>query len=194
MAQTLKAKLKKGLIACGYAMLTESEETGAITYADVIWLPSIVAGSREYSAEPRGEMTSVYADSRIVHADNDNDGYDITLTLLNICDNVETDWLNHVAKSNGMAEYADSGEFSRFALILVENTTDGVGKTTIFYDCRCSKRPSLSGKTKEGSGFEYAFAEYALVSSPRPTDALVKFVVDGKTKVTSVTEPTDGEV
>ena len=188
-----KAKLKKGLIACGYAMLTEAEETGAITYDNVKWLPSVVAGSREYSAEPRGETTSVYADSRIVHADDDNDGYDITLTLLTICDDVETDWLNHVKKSSGMAEYAESGEFGRFALLLVENTTDGVGKTTIFYDCRCSKRPSLSGKTKEGAGCEYAFAEYALIASPRPTDALVKIVIDGKTKVTSVTEPADEE-
>lgn len=177
-------KMKKGILGVGYKLIgTEN--------ASIKWLVSAEAGGRAYSAEPRGENSEVYADSVKVYGDTINDGYDITLTLLDVIDDVNADWLNEQVDDKGRAEYADGKEYPYFELYIIENTVDGVGKTTIYYYCQCSGRPSASGATKEGAtAFDFQFPEYPIAATPRPTDMLVKYTIDGKERFTATPEPT----
>lgn len=177
------SKKKKSILGVGYKLL-------GVPDAAVKWLVSTEAGGREYSYDPRGDSQDIYADGIKVFGDSSNDGYDISLTLLDIIDDVSKDWLNEVVDTNGRAEYADVAEYPYFELYIIENTRDAVGKTTIFTYCQCSGRPSETGKTSEGSGnFDYFFPEYSIAATPRPSDMLVKYVVDGKARFTTVPTP-----
>lgn len=184
MAQKIKKTIKK----VGYKM---HDETGTSV---IKWLPSTEAGGREYTADPRGEAQDIYADGIKVYSDNGNDGYDVKLTLLAVTDDVSADWLNEIKDTKGVAEYADGKEYPYFDLFLIEDTTDGIGKTTIYYNCQCSTRPSISGKTKEGASFDAQFPEYAISATPRETDNLVRYIIDGKTEFAEVPEPTAVEI
>lgn len=187
-----KAKLKKGITGVAFAMATLGEDGKSVTYGEVVDLVTTSSGGRSYSCDPRGESQAIYADSVKVYGDSVNDGYDITLTLLSALDGVvNTAWLNEKKKKNGIAEYATSEENPYFALIIYENTTDGVGLTTLFPWVQATGRPSDGGNTEEGGTFDFAFPEYPLEATPRPSDMLVRFKLNGKEKQTSVPEPED---
>ncbi len=178
MAQKITQTIRR----IGYKMLNGEKST-------VKWLPSMEAGGREYTAEPKGESTSIYADGIKVYATNPNDGYDITLTLLAVIDDVSTEWLNEKKDAKGIAEYADGKEFPYFSLFIMEETSDGVGKTTIFPRCQCTARLSLAGKTSEGSSFDTQFPQYKIAASPREEDKLVRYTIAGQEEFTTVPEP-----
>ena len=163
--------LKKGIAKIGYAMV---KDTSTFEYDQVVWFESEVSGGREYSAEPNGETTEIYADSISVYAAEDNNGYNIKLILLAVIDDIETKWLsNSVATNGGIVEIAKPETRPRFALITVDDTTNGNGETTIYYNCCVSKRPKLSGKTSEGK-FEAQYPEFEIGARPRPTDKWVR--------------------
>lgn len=186
------AKLKRSITNVAYAPATYNAQTGTLTYGDVRYLVSDVAGGRAYSADPRGESQKIYADGIAVYGETVNDGYDINLTLLSIFDEqFRKDWLNEVNDDNGIAEYANAEEYPYHALIIHEDTADGVGLISVYYYCQSSGRPSDSGKTREGGAFEHEFPQYPLVASPRPTDKLVRYQIHGKEKLTSIPEPSD---
>ena len=92
--------LKKGIAKVGYAPITVSG-AGEYTYGNVKWLKSDEAGGREYTAEPNGENTEIYADSISVYSAEENNGYDITLVLLAVIDDIEKDWLNNSELATG---------------------------------------------------------------------------------------------
>ena len=73
---------------------------------------------------------------------------------------IDKDWLGNIIDANGVAEYATATEKPKFALIVVEETTNGIGQTTIYYNSQVSKRPTAAGKTSEGGKFEARFAEF----------------------------------
>lgn len=184
------AKMKKGITAVGYAMATYDESNDKVNYAAVRYLPTNVAGGREYTADPRGESQKVYADSVAVYGDTVNDGYDINLTLLSAFDDqVNEDWLNEVIDEAGSAEYANGREFPYFALIVHEDTADGVGIRYIYYYCQASGRPSDSGKTREGGAFDFEYPQYPITSSARISDNLVRYKMPGKEKFETIPEP-----
>lgn len=185
------AKLKGSITNVAYAPATYNAQAGTLTYGDVRYLVSDVAGGREYSAEPRGESQKIYADGIAVYGETVNDGYDLNLTLLSIFDEqFREDWLNEVKDDNGIAEYANAEEYPYHALIIHEDTPDGVGLISVYYYCQASNRPSDSGKTSEGGAFEHEFPQYPIVSSPRPTDKLVRYQIHGKDKLTEIPTPT----
>lgn len=186
-----KAKMKKGILHIGYAMIVDSEgDSIDENYEDIKWLPSLKAGGREWSADPRGDTNDIYADSIKVYADSVNDGYDIKLTLLAVTDDVDGDWLGEKKVKDGIAEYANGEEYPYFALIIVEDTADGEGKTTIFPRCQAAGRPSDNGKTKEGGSFDFEFPEYSITASPRIKDRLVRYRKNGKSYTyTELPEP-----
>lgn len=191
-----KAKLKKGIcgVAFAPAILSTVEGATKVEYGDVVNLITSDSGGRSYSIEPRGESQEIYADSVKVYGDTVNDGYDITLTLLSALDGmVNKAWLNEVATADGTAEYANVEEYPYFALILYENTTDGTGLTTIYSWVQATGRPSESGNTAEGGTFDFAYPEYSLAATPRPTDRLVRFKKRGIEKLTKVPEPVAAE-
>lgn len=191
-----KAKMKKGITGLAFAMATLSvddttqEET--VSYGAVQNLVTTTSGGREYSLDPRGESQDVYADSVKVYGESVNDGYDIDLTILSMLDNViRKAWLNMKEKSGGIAEYADGEEYPYFALIIYEDTSDGVGLTSVYYWCQASGRPEDNGKTAEGGNFDWAFPTIPIAATPRPTDKLVRMLLPGKAKLTAIPEPAD---
>lgn len=188
-----KAKLPRSIKNIGYAMINSVDNnTGKPTYGNVQWLVHNEAGGREYTAEPKGEVSSIYADGVEVYSEEENTGYDITLTLLAFTDDIDEDWLNRVVdETNGTfsEEYANVGEYPHFALVIIEDTTDGVGQTTIWYDCHCTQRPSESGKTSEGGALDPMFPEYPIIAIPREDCGCVQRRIKGKTKISTVVEP-----
>lgn len=187
-----KAKLPRTIKQVGYAMITSVDDnTGKPTYGNVKWLVHNEAGGREYSAEPKGETSSIWADGLEVYGEEENAGYDVTLTLLAFADDTDEDWLNKVVDTNGnfVEEYANTGEYPHFALLIIEDTTDGVGQTRVWTDCHVTKRPSESGKTSEGGALDPMFPEYAISAIPREDCGCVEIKLKGKNKITSVPEP-----
>ena len=188
-----KARLPRTIKNVGYALITAVDNnTGKPTYGNVKWLVHNEAGGREYSAEPKGEVSSIYADGIEVYGEEENCGYDITLTLLSWIDDIDDEWLNRVIDETSgtfSEEYADTGAYPHFALIIIEDTTDGVGQTTIWYDCHVTKRPTESGKTSEGGALDPMFPEYAISAIPREDCAAVQRRIKGKTKISTVVEP-----
>lgn len=184
--------MKKGITGIAYAMAHYDKQAGTLTYDAPRYLPSAVAGGREYSANPRGDSQKVYADSVAVYGDTINDGYDLGLTLLSTFDNqFREDLLNEVDDGNGIAEYANVTEFPYMAIIIHEDTSDGVGLTSVYYYCQASGRPSDSGKTAEQGNFDFEFPQYPVVASPRPTDRLVRYQIPGTEHLQEVPEPSN---
>lgn len=193
-----KQNFKKSIAKVGYALITENED-GTSSYGTIKWFESKVSGGREYTAEPVGETTEVYADGIVAYSSEENNGYDIKLILLAAIDDVEVDWLgNKRIPSGGIAEIARPTERPKFALIFIEDTTNEAGTTTIYYCCSVSKRPSISGKTSEGK-FEPQFPEYQITARPRPDDKWVRVSLPQKEefkelpKVTLSDETTEPE-
>lgn len=188
----VKTKLARSIKNVGYAMIQSVDNnTGKPTYDDVKWLAHNEAGGREYNAEPKGEVSSIWADGQEVYAEEENCGYDLTVTLLAMIDDTDEDWLNRVVDENGefVEEYANTGEYPHFALVIIEDTTDSVGQTRIFYDCHCTKRPSTSGKTSEGGALDPMFPEYSIAAVPREDCGCVERKLKSKTKITAIPEP-----
>lgn len=193
MAET-KAKMKKGITGLAFAIATlntDAQGNQTVTYGPIENLVTTTSGGREYSLDPRGDSQSVYADSVKVYGDTVNDGYDLSVTLLSVLDRVvQKKWLQMQQTENGIAEYANVGEMPYFALIIYEDTSDGVGQTSIYYWCQASGRPSDAGKTAEGGNFDWAFPQIPLAATPRPTDKLVRLLIDGKTRLATLPEAT----
>lgn len=186
--------MKKSIARVGIALIenpgTETEAIGEYT-----WLESEKAGGREYSAEPQGESTEVYADGRSVFSLNENNGYNITLTLLAIIDKIAIDILGRKKTKEGIAEYADGKEAPRFALALAEDDTEGNRVISQYPNCQISGRPSKNGKTSEGS-FDPQFPQFAIAARPRAKDKLVCHEITKKQTEelpTEFVEPTEPE-
>lgn len=191
MSET-RAKMKKGITGLAFALATlttDAQGNQSITYGPIENLVTTTSGGREYSLDPRGDSQSVYADSVKVYGDTINDGYDLNVTLLSVLDRVvQTKWLKMQQTEDGIAEYANVGEMPYFALIIYEDTSDGVGQTSVYYWCQASGRPSDAGKTAEGGNFDWAYPQIPLAATPRPTDNLVRLLIDGKTRLVTLPE------
>lgn len=171
---SLTARIPRTISRIGYAMITATDaETGADTYGPVKLLPHI-AGGREYSAEPQGDTFGVWADGIEVYAENNNSGYEISLTTVAITDDVEVDWYGNTIVADGVAEYAvNTAQAPEFALFILEETTDKIGKVTFFGKCHVTTRPSKAGNTKEDSAIDPQFPQHTIVARPRWNDGFV---------------------
>lgn len=185
------ANLKRTISRLGYALITSTDDTtGQPTYGTVNWLVSTEAGGREYSATPTGGATSIWADGKEVYATEENQGYDLTLTTLAVTDDIEEDWYKAIVTQSGVVEeYGGDIEYPRMALIIVEDTTNGVGETTIYYNAHISQRHNKNGKTSEGTGLDPQFPEHQFACRPRMDCMCVCATMPGKSLITSVPEP-----
>lgn len=189
--------MKTGIVRCGYAPLTIAA-SGGVSWGTPIYFPDAEAGTREYSADPKGDVHSVWANSVLVYLGNKNSGYDISLTLIDYIDDIAKSWYNDVSakmgSKSGIAESGEAMERPHFALILSEETTDGIGKTTVFFNCCAGKKPSKAGKTTEDGDWDDQFPEYSIVSSvvtdPESDKKWVKMELPGTEKLTSISFPT----
>lgn len=169
-----KAKIKKTIANVGYAPLYYNAANDTYTYGNVTWFVHNEAGGREFSVSPNGDLTEIYADGVSVYISDENHGYDIDLTLLSVVDDIDVQWLGNEVDENGVvSEYANNIERPRFALIIVEDTTDGVGVTHIFHNCMVSQRPAINGKTSDESGFDPQFFQVSIAARPIGKDNLV---------------------
>ena len=169
------ARLPRTISRIGYAMITATDpDTGKDTYGAVKLLPHI-AGGREYTAEPQGETFGGWADGLEIYAENANSGYEIQLTTVAITDDVEEDWYAKTITSDGVAEYAnnETAQAPEFALFLLEETTDGIGKVTFFGKCHVTTRTSKAGKTKEEGSIDPQFPQHTIRCVPRWDDGFV---------------------
>ena len=183
--------MKKSIARVGHFTITPGAAGAAETYGDIEWLESEKAGGREYTAEPKGETTSIWADGKEVIAVDENAGYDIKLVLLALIDDMAVDWYGRKKDTaGGIAEYANVGEYPRRGLVPAEDTVDGGGTLTFFYNCQATKRPTKAGKTAEGK-LEGQYAEMQIAARPRAKDALVCYEVAKSTAElpTEVIEP-----
>ena len=189
--------MKTGIVRCGYAPLTISG-VGVPTYGTPVYFADAAAGAREYSAEQKGDVHSVWANSKLVYQGAKNSGYDINLTLIDFIDDVATAWYGDVSatmgSARGKAEPAKVVERPHFALILSEETTDGVGKTTVFFNCCAGKKPSIAGKTAENGDWDDQFPEYSITSAsvtdPATEKSWIKMEISGAEELQAVTLPT----
>ena len=169
-----KAKIRRTISRVGYAPAYYDSTTDTFTYGAPKWFVHNEAGGREYSASPNGEMSEIYADGVSVYASDENHGYDIELTLLNVVDDIDVAWLGNEVDANGVVgEYASNIERPRFALFIVEDTTDGVGVTHIWYNCVVNQRPEIAGKTSDESGFDPQFFTVSIAARSAGKTALV---------------------
>lgn len=186
-----QAKIRRTITDLGFAPITAIDENGKPTYGTVTWFAHHEAGGREYDAEPAGTSGSVWADGREVYAWEDSQGYDVTLTTVGVTDDIEEAWYGYTVDENGkVEEYADGKEYPQFALVIIEDTTDQVGETTIFPYCHISQRSSKTGKTSEGNGLDPQFPQHNISARPRLDCMCVKITTPGKTKITTIPEPT----
>lgn len=185
-----KARIVRTITDLGYAPITSISEDGKPTYGAVKWLPHHRAGGREYSAEPTGSAVSIWADGREVYAYEDNQGYDNTVTTIGVTDDVEEDWYGHTVDTDGsVEEYSSDDSYPYFALVIIEDTTDGLGKTSIFYFCHISERSTQAGATSEGNGLNPQFPQHKIACRPRLDCRIVKKTIPSKTKITAIPEP-----
>lgn len=185
----VNANLRRTIARLGYAPITAVSDDGKPTYGTVKWLASDKAGGREYSASPAGTSNSIWADGKEVYASESNQGYEITLTTLAVCDDIDEDWYGNFVDTGFVEEYGGDIEYPHFALVIVEDTTDGTGETTIFYDCHITQRSQKTGKTSEGQGLDPQFPEHQIACRPRQDCMAVKMVKAQKTLITSIPEP-----
>ncbi len=175
----------------GFAEITESN--GSITYGTPTYFATVEAGGREYTSTPKGDFQHVYANGELAYSCDNNAGYDISLTLLDLIDQISQKWYGQTLVDGmyeGVAEYGDAPVPPKFALLIHEDTTDGNGKITFFPYCQISSRQTDSGKTKEEGAFDFAFSQHSILASPRPSDQLVRFTLKGTEQLSTVPEPT----
>lgn len=185
-----KTKLRRTISQLGYAPITTISSDGVPTYGTIVWLVHNEAGGREYDAQPSGDAASIWADGVEVYAAEDNQGYNLTLTTLNVVDDIEEDWYGKVSATGGaIEEYATGAEYPHMALIIIEETTDGVGETTIYYDAHITQRSGKQGATSEGSGLSPQFPEHQFACRPRQDCKCVCITLPQKTKINAIPEP-----
>lgn len=187
--------MKTGIVRIGYAPLTFSQ-LGDPTYGTPIYFADAEAGAREYSAEPKGDVHAVWANSQLVYQGVRNSGYDISLTLIDIIDDIAKSWYGDLARTTvgvaGLAEEGKAVERPRFALIISEETTDGTGVTHIFFNCCAGKKPTINGKTTEEGDWDDQFPEYNITASAvKDSDGKywVRADIPGTDKLTTITTP-----
>lgn len=184
-----QAKIKKTISQVGYAPATLNPATGKLTYGAMVWLPHI-EGGREYSADPNGELTEIFADGVSIYSAGENQGYDITLTTVTVTDDIDAALYGYEIEDDGGAtEFANNAEHPIFALAIIEATTDGVGETSIWYNCKIGERASKAGQTSEGSGFDPQFLENNIQARPRMDDGAVFRRIPGKDLFTNLPQP-----
>ena len=166
-------RIPRTISRIGYAMITSTDQTtGKDTYGPVKLMPHI-AGGREYSAEPKGDTFDIWADGLEIYAENNNAGYDVSLTTVAITDDVEADWYGNTVVADGVAEFAKNSQAPEFALFILEETTDGIGKVHFFGKCHVIGRPSKAGKTKEEGAIDPQFPQHTIAARPRWDDGFV---------------------
>ena len=184
--------MNKTLAKVGYAPITSTSEK-PYTYATPLYFKSNEAGGRNVSAEPNGETNTIYADGLPVIVAEENAGYNVSVELISIVDDIETAWLGNIKTTSGaIIEKNSTDERPRFALIVAKERFRGSTKyeIDIYLNCIVSKRPSRADKTSEGS-FDPNFPTFEIAASPREDNKYVRVTLYADELPTTITLPTE---
>lgn len=187
--------MEKTIARVGYAQITESTDSSNNTtysYGPIKWFGTKEAGGREFEASPNGEFNETYADGTVALAVNENNGYDIKLTLLDLVDDVETDWFGNLKDSDGNIIEVNSGKpMPTFALVKASKNLKSSKKLTVetYFYCRANERVTRKSKTSEGK-LDLQFPEFSIAARPRPDNDLVRYTVQCDELPESITIPT----
>ena len=185
-----KAKIRRTITDLGFFPITAYDSDGKPTYGSATWFAHHEAGGRDYDAQPAGTSGGIWADGREVYAYEDNQGYNINLTTVGVTDDIDEAWYGRTVLQDGtVEEYADGAEYPHFALVIIEDTTDCVGETSIYYDCHIMQRSGKQGATSEGNGLNPQFPQHNIAARPRLDCFAVKATIPGKVKIQSMQEP-----
>ena len=188
MPENNKARIRRTITDLGFFPITAYDENGVPTYGDAIWFQHHKAGGRDYDAQPAGNSGGIWADGREVYAYEDNQGYNISLTTVGVTDDIDEAWYGRTVLTDGSVE-----EYPHFALVIIEDTTDGLGEPTIFYDCHIQQRSGKQGATSEGNGLNPQFPQHNIAARPRPDCMAVKRTMPAKTKITALPAPSKAD-
>lgn len=165
-----------------YAMVVKEEimedGTTALTYAPFKWINTKMAGTRELNFSPKGNFKEVWADGVVAYTSATNGGYEGTMTTIDLCDDINTDWYDLTIDEEGiMIEVAETKESPKFAILqLRESTTNPEGITEIYPYCYVTDRHDIKRKTKEDGEMNYEFIEHKLRAAPSPSSSSVRVV------------------
>lgn len=137
-------KVRFGLRKVHYALGTPDGE-GGYTYGTPIPFPGAVS----LNMDPRGDTEIFYADDIEYYLAGGSNGYDGSLEVARARDNFREDVMNESLDANGVLNENANAEAKVFAL-LFEFEGDQRARRHALYGCKAG-RPSLSGKTTEGS-------------------------------------------
>lgn len=183
-------ELIKTIARVGYAPITKRNAAG-YTYGDIVWFETDEAGGRNIESTPQGEQFEIEADGVIVSQGEVNSGYQHSLELLGIVDDVREKWLGMAKTATGHIEKVDNKELPRFALVVANETFNGAKKYQIwtYFDSQVSERPTLTSKT-QAKNFDPDFPTYTIVSVPRINDKIIRAEDFVDTLPTAITDPT----
>lgn len=185
--------MKGTILGVGYASITESVGAdGLITikYGSVVWLNTKLSGGRQANFDPKGDVKEIWADGVVAYAAQHNSGYEGTVTILDLCDDVNKDWYGReVTNDKYTIEYALTTEMPKFGLILLyEDTNKPEGISEVYPYCYVSDRPSIKGKTAEDGTMDFEYVENKIKAKPCPQKVngknIVMFLMPGNTRIT----------
>lgn len=159
-------KIKYGLRNVHYALITEDQATGSITYG----APKRLPGGVSLNLEPAGETVDFYADDSSYYSEATNNGYDGELELANLTDEFRIDVLGDIYENGVMYENAD--QVTKPFALLFEFQGDIKAKRHVLYFCKAS-RPTVAGQTK-GETTEPQTSTLNFTARPRPDTKYVK--------------------
>lgn len=143
MAETNKVKF--GIRSCYYAMITEDETTGAVTYGTPISFPGAVS----LSLDPEGgDPEPFYADDIIYYqSPGANNGYSGDFEVARVIDSFHKDVLGDIEDANGML-VEDADAMSKSFALIVQFSGDKHATRHVLYNCTAS-RPTFGSSTIE---------------------------------------------
>ena len=184
----------KSIAKIGWAPITE-DASGNFSYGPIQWLPDVTGGGREISSAPQGEMKEIYANGKCVVMVGEKAGYDVTLTLMSLLDDIEVAWLgNKRTTAGGILEVADDKPTPRIALLAAyeQFNSDTSYKVETYFYC-AAQDPTRSAKTKEKT-LDPDFPQYTIKSMPRPDNGYIlntEYVNELATEIVLSTVVTD---
>lgn len=128
-------------------------------------------GATALTLEPRGEVLEFYADDQLYYEEENNQGYEGTITSAGIPEEFSIACLGEVKNADGVIAETSNPTKKKFAL-LFEFKDDKSSVRRVLYSCS-ARRPTISSSTKTDSA-EVNTPELVFVASPRETDGIVK--------------------
>ena len=174
----------------GYAPITARSASG-YTYDEIVWFESDEAGGRNIESTPQGETYNIEADGLRLWGGETNTGYQHSIELLDIIDDIRKDWLGMEETTTGFLERVSNKEMPHFALVVASENFNSDKKYTLwtFYDSYVSARLTRNSKT-QAQTFDPDFPTYTVDSVPRMSDTFVYSEKLVDTLPTTITEPT----